>query len=421
MTFGTHARGSRGGSAQSGGFAGARALKAIGLSLALLAAPQAASAAGHAPETSASAATLPAPAAGAPAKSAAAARAPDVTGNPASTTPGDKQVPAPAGGYARMKPTPGIGMPVDKGIGLQSQHSPLGEYARWMHDVVLLPIIFIITLFVLFLLVWVVARYNRRANPVPSRTSHNTLIEVIWTLLPVLILVGIAIPSIDLLAKQYKPAPAKALTIKATGNQWFWTYTYPDNGGFEITSYMLNLPGQPVINTGVREVGSDASDGPAHLEVDNRLVVPVGEPIRMQITASDVIHSFGVPSLWFKLDGVPGRINEKVLFIDRPGVYYGQCSELCGARHGYMPIAIEALPRAQYNAWVLSQQGGVIDGKAKPAASGAAAAEVAAAAASGTPAEADAATAQPAAAVAPSSGAPSEGAPTAPVTAKPAA
>jgi cytochrome c oxidase subunit 2 len=212
------------------------------------------------------------------------------------------------------------------------------------------------------------ARFNKRANPVPSKTSHNTFIEVIWTLVPVLILVGIAVPSIDLLAKQYKPAPAKALTIKATGNQWFWSYTYPDNGEFEITSYMLNLPDSPLVNNGVRNVGTQPWDGPSHLEVDNRLVVPAGEPIRLQVTAADVIHAFAVPSLWFKLDAVPGRINEKVLTIEKPGVYYGQCSELCGAKHGYMPIAIEALPRPQFNAWVLAQSGGVIDHQPKPAA-----------------------------------------------------
>ncbi len=183
-----------------------------------------------------------------------------------------------------------------------------------------------------------------------------------------LILVGIAVPSIDLLAKQFKPAPDKALTVKITGNQWFWTYDYPDNGGFEVISNMLNIPGTPEINPGKRMVGSDPSDGPSQLEVDNRLVLPVGEPIRLQITAADVIHAFAVPSLWFKLDAVPGRINEKVLTIDKPGVYYGQCSELCGARHGYMPIAIEALPRDQFNAWVLKQAGGKIDGQPEPAA-----------------------------------------------------
>jgi cytochrome c oxidase subunit 2 len=138
---------------------------------------------------------------------------------------------------------------------------------------------------------------------------------------------------------------------------------------------MLNIPGQPVVNNGVRELGSDPSDGPSHLEVDNRLVVPVGELIRFQITASDVIHSFAVPSLWFKLDAVPGRINEKVVQIDEPGVYYGQCSELCGAKHGYMPIAVEALPRDEFNAWVLPRAGGKVDhqepAKAAPGADGA--------------------------------------------------
>lgn len=267
---------------------------------------------------------------------------------------------AAAGGYTPMTPTPGIGMPVDGGIGFQQQFSKLGEYGEWMHNSVLMPIITLITVLVLVLLLVIIIRFNRRANPVPSKTSHNTLLEVVWTLVPVLILIGIAVPSIDLLAKQYKPAPKDALTIKVTGNQWFWTYGYPDNGEFEIVSNMLNIPGQPTVNNGVREVGSEPWDGPALLEVDNRMVVPVGEPIRLQITASDVIHSFAVPSLWFKLDAVPGRINERVLVVDKPGVYYGQCSELCGAKHGYMPIAVEALPREQYNAWVLSQPGGTI-------------------------------------------------------------
>ena len=288
--------------------------------------------------------------------------------------------------YTPMKPTEGIGMPIDRALGLQQQFSRTGEYAAWIHDDILLPIITLICVLVLLLLVVVAVRYNRRANPVASKTSHNTLIEVIWTLVPVLILIGIAVPSIDLIAKQYKPAPKGALTIKVTGNQWFWTYGYPDNGEFEVISNMLNVPGQPTVNAGLREVGSKPWDGPAHLEVDNRMVVPVGEPIRLQITATDVIHSFAVPSLWFKLDAVPGRINEKVLMIEKPGVYYGQCSELCGAKHGYMPIAVEALPRDKYNAWVLSHAGGVIDGQEKPAAAAPAAEPAPAADASAAPA-----------------------------------
>ena len=351
-----------------------KAIKALGLSLALVAVPAVVQAAAPAP--------APVEAAAAPAAEAA---------------PEAADAAAPAAPIERMKPTEGVGMPIDGGIGLQDQYSALGEYGHWIHNAILIPIITVISLFVLFLLLWVMVRFNRRANPVASRTSHNTLIEVVWTLVPVLILVGIAVPSIDLLAKQFKPAPDKALTVKVTGNQWFWTYSYPDNGEFEVISYMLNVPGMPEINPGQRMVGSDPSDGPSHLEVDNRLVLPVGEPIRMQITAADVIHSFAVPSLWFKLDAVPGRINEKVLTIDKPGVYYGQCSELCGPKHGFMPIAIEALPRDQFNAWVLKQAGGKIDGQPEPAASPAAdAAAPAAAPAAEAPAADAAAPATPA-------------------------
>ncbi len=344
--------------------AASRALKAFGLSAALVALPQVAFAAAASPMPAYSPPAAGAPGAQAPVAADKGAGAVEAAGNPLNTS-GPTADAAAAPGYTPMKPTPGIGMPVDGGIGLQKQFSPFGEYGRWIHDIVLIPLIAAITVFVLALLVWVAVRYNRRANPVASRTSHNTLLEVAWTLVPVLILVCIAVPSIDLIAKQYKPAPKSALTIKITGNQWFWSYGYPDNGDFEVNSYMLNLPGQPVINAGVREVGSKPWDGPSHMEVDNRLVVPAGEPIRLQITAADVIHSFAVPSLWFKLDAVPGRINEKVLFIEKPGVYYGQCSELCGVKHGYMPIAVEALPRAQYNAWVLGHPGGLIDGQKK--------------------------------------------------------
>ncbi|MEY4671782.1 MAG: cytochrome c oxidase subunit, partial [Pseudomonadota bacterium] len=173
-----------------------------------------------------------------------------------------------------MAPTPGKGMPVAKGIHLQDQYSPTGEYARWMHDAFLLPIITVISLFVLGLLLWVIARYNKRANPVASKTSHNTLLEVIWTGLPILILVAIAVPSVTLIAKQYKPAPAKAVTIKATGNQWFWTYSYPDNGGFEVISNMLP------------EEEAKKRGEPTHLAADFRMVVPAGEPIRLQVTAA---------------------------------------------------------------------------------------------------------------------------------------
>ena len=289
------------------------------------------------------------------------------------------------GGYVPMKPTIGIGMPIDGAYGFQKQFSPTGEYALWMHNSILFPLITVISLFVLFLLLLVVARFRKGANPVASKTTHNTFIEILWTLIPVLILVLVAVPSMDLLAKQYKQPPAKTLTVKATGNQWFWTYSYPDNGGFEVVSNML--PPEEAVKRGE----------PKQLGADYRMVLPVGEPIRMQITGSDVIHSFSVPSLWFKLDAVPGRINEKVLFIEKPGVYYGQCSELCGARHGYMPIAVEALPRPQFNAWVLSQSGGKIDGMAAPAAAASTTAASAAAAPAASSAAPAAAPASPAA------------------------
>ncbi len=229
----------------------------------------------------------------------------------------------------------------------QPQFTDNGEYALWMHDAILMPIITVISLFVLALLLWVVLKYNKRANTVPSKTSHNTLIEVIWTVIPVLILVVIAVPSITLLARQYQSPPEDAITIKTNGYQWYWGYEYVDNGGFEVISNMLS------------EEAALESGEPHQLAVDNRMVVPVGVPLRIQTFGADVIHSFGIPSLWFKLDAVPGRINEKMLTINEPGIYYGQCMELCGARHGYMPIAIEARPLDEFNAWVQTQPGGM--------------------------------------------------------------
>lgn len=261
------------------------------------------------------------------------------------------------GGYTPMKPTPGKGMPVDGGYGFQTQYSPTGQYARWFHDHILLYVVFGVSIFVAILLLIVIVRFNSRANPVPSRTSHNTMLEVAWTGIPVLILAYISVYSIDLLAQQFKAAPANALTVKATGNQWYWSYTYPDNGGIEVTSNILT-PEQAA-----------ARGEPVQLAADYRMVLPAGEPIRLQTTGADVIHSFSVPSLWFKLDAVPGRINERTLFINEPGVYYGQCSELCGVRHSYMPIVVEALDRPHFNAWVLSHKEGKIDGlPAAPAA-----------------------------------------------------
>jgi len=325
-----------------------RAIQAIGMSLALLATPALHAAAPAAPASAtadAAAATATDVAATAPATTAAAPAAPAAP----AVDPNDPKFKVAPGSYVPMKPTEGKGMPVPGGIMFQDQYSDAGKQALHMHQAFLLPVIVGITLLVLVLLLIVVARFNRRANPVPSKTAHNTALEVAWTAIPILILVGIAVPSVALINKQYAPAPEKALTIKATGNQWYWTYKYPDNGDIEVISNML--PDDKAI----------ANGEPPQLAVDNRMVVPVGEPIRFQTTGADVIHSFAIPSLWFKIDAVPGKLNERQLIVNEPGVYYGQCSELCGARHGYMPIAIEALPRDEFNRWVL-EQGGKIDG-----------------------------------------------------------
>jgi cytochrome c oxidase subunit 2 len=250
------------------------------------------------------------------------------------------------------KPTPGIGQPTEW-VGFQPQVTPIGEEALWFHDWILMPLITIISLVVLFLLLWVIVRYRRSANPVPSRTSHNTVIEIIWTLVPVLLLVAIAIPSIKLLSHQYSP-PKADLTVKATGNQWYWTYTYPDNGGLEIISNVLS------------DADAKKRGEPRLLAVDERMVVPVGAVVKVITTSTDVIHSWGVPAFWVKMDAVPGRLNETWFKTDRPGVYYGQCFELCGARHGYMPIAVEVVQPAQFAAWIKSK-GGTMPGEAKPA------------------------------------------------------
>ncbi|MDB5706571.1 MAG: cytochrome oxidase subunit [Sphingomonas bacterium] len=301
-------------------------------------------------------AAAPAPQTVAPTTTAAT---PADAAKPVAATPTDPMLAM--DGAPAMLPTPGIGMPVDKGIALQPQVTANGRRALWFHNAILLPVITIISLFVLGLLLWVMARYRRAANPVPSKTSHNTLIEIIWTAVPVIILALIAAPSIGLLAAQYKPAPANAVTLKAIGNQWFWSYQYPDNGGFEITSNMLKEKDQV---TGGDRARTDA-DGPELLATDNRVVLPVGVPIRLLTTSNDVIHSWSIPAFWIKLDAVPGRINETSFTIEKPGVYFGVCSELCGARHGFMPITVEAVEPAVFAAWVKAK-GGTMPGAGKP-------------------------------------------------------
>ena len=278
------------------------------------------------------------------------------------------------------------GQPVDGAFDLQPQFSEVGQQAFGLH-VGLVWIMAIISVFVLGLLLYVMVRYRRGANPNPSKTTHNTLIEVVWTVVPVLILVGIAIPSISLISKQYTPAPEDAVTLKVTGYQWNWGYEFPDQ---QIPEFIANM---------MPEADAKAAGLPALLEVDNRVVLPINTPIRIQTTAADVIHSWAVPALWFKLDAVPGRLNEKQLTITEPGIYYGQCSELCGVKHGYMPIAIEAVEREKWEQWVLSK-GGKLGGEeeaAAPAEGEAAAAAEAPAAATTTTTEAPAAAAPAAA------------------------
>ena len=211
------------------------------------------------------------------------------------------------------------------------------ENIVWFHDF-LLYIITAITAFVLVLLVIVIVRFNARANPVPSRTTHNTLIEIAWTIIPIVILMVIAVPSFKLLFFQLN-IPAADLTVKATGKQWYWSYNYPDNGQIEFDSLMLK--------EGERKEGQ-----PRLLAVDNEMVVPVNKTVRVITTGADVIHSFAVPSFGIKIDAVPGRINETWFKATREGIYYGQCSELCGKDHAYMPIAVRAVSEQAFAAWV---------------------------------------------------------------------
>jgi len=217
-------------------------------------------------------------------------------------------------------------------VTLQPAASPVMENIVWFHNF-LFVLITVITLFVLALLVIVVVKFNAKANPVPSRTTHNTLIEVAWTLIPVLILVAIAVPSFRLLFQQLD-IPKADLTVKATGKQWYWSYAYPDNGKFEFDS-LLAQDKQPRL-----------------LGVDNEMVVPVNKVIRVQTTGADVIHAFAVPSFGIKIDSIPGRLNETWFKATKVGMYYGQCSELCGKDHAFMPIAVRVVDDQEFAAWV---------------------------------------------------------------------
>jgi cytochrome c oxidase subunit II len=358
-------------------------MRRIGWAIALAAAwltPAAAQAPASLPAQTTAAA--PAPAAAQPTPPAGTAQFPNRP-DAATAPPG-----APAG-VGVIAPTPGIGEP-DGSKGIQPQVTPIGEEAAGFHNNILLPLSAAISIFVLVLLLWAIVRYRRGANPTPSRNSHNTTIEVIWTLVPVLILVAIAIPSIRLLRHTYTPPPAD-LTVKVTGHQWYWSYEYPDNG-VTFDSYMLKEANDPTRQANQR--ARTNADGPPLLAVDNRLVIPAGKVVKFIVTADDVIHSFAVPAFWIKQDANPGQLHETWAKVDRPGVYFGQCSELCGARHGFMPIAVEVLPPAQFAAW-LASKGGHMAGAAPPApdstaASPVSASNVAAPAAAAAPAGAPA-------------------------------
>lgn len=225
-----------------------------------------------------------------------------------------------------------LGQPAPWEWTLQQSGSPVMDNIVWFHNF-LFVLITLITLFVLALLVIVVIKFNARANPVPSRTTHNTLIEVAWTLVPVLILVGISVPSFRLLFLELD-IPKADLTVKATGKQWYWSYAYPDNGKFEFDSLMAQ------------------DKQPRLLGVDNEMVVPVNKVIRVQTTGADVIHAFALPAFGVKIDAIPGRLNETWFKATKTGMYYGQCSELCGKDHAFMPIAIRVVDDQEFASWV---------------------------------------------------------------------
>lgn len=237
---------------------------------------------------------------------------------------------------------PGLGF-ADEGtatpwqLGFQQAASPVAEKLFHLHDI-LLVIISIITVVVMAGLVWICIRYNAKSNPVAAKWSHNTTVEVVWTVIPSLIILGLGIYSYKV-HNFVETVPDDAMTLKVVGYQWYWHYEYPDQGGINFDSYMIKeadlKPGQKRL-----------------LEVDNRLVIPVNTNVRVQVTGADVIHSFAVPAFGMKRDGIPGRLNETWFRAEREGVYYGQCSELCGVGHGFMPVVVEVVSKERFAQWV---------------------------------------------------------------------
>jgi len=232
-----------------------------------------------------------------------------------------------------------LGQPTPGGLGLQPSGSILKQQAITFHNWILMPIITAIALLILALLAICIVRFNSRANPTPARWSHNTTVEMLWTGLPVLILTFIAIFSFKLLFA-YNAMPKPDLTVKATGYQWYWGYAYPDQKIDEFTSNYLD------------EAAAKAAGEPYLLGVNNPLVVPVGKTVRVLVTGADVIHDFGVPAFGLKMDAVPGRVNATWFRADKIGTYYGQCDQLCGVNHAYMPIEIKVVSQPDFDAWV---------------------------------------------------------------------
>jgi cytochrome c oxidase subunit 2 len=233
------------------------------------------------------------------------------------------------------------GQPEEGEIGFQLPVTDIARYIQWFHNDILLPITVVISLFVLGLLIFVVWRFREKANPTPSRTTHNAALEVIWTIVPVIILVCIAVPSFRLLTLQLEIPPSD-VTVKVTGEQWHWTYTYPKGeGDFSFDSFIKEDKDLKPENGDIRL-----------LSVDNEAVVPVNKVVRVEVTAVDVIHSFVVQSFGVRVDAIPGRLNETWFKADRIGVYYGQCSKLCGQDHAFMPIVFRVVSQDDYEAWL---------------------------------------------------------------------
>ena len=235
--------------------------------------------------------------------------------------------------------------PKDWGIDLQDGATGIMENIRWFENYTLWFII-PITLLVLGLLVYVGWRFSEKNNPVPSRPSHNTLIEVIWTIGPVIILLFVAVPSFQLLTAQFSPPEEAKLTVKATGNQWYWSYEYQAETPVSFDSLMLKETDRAAAGK------EDKAAYPRLLAVDNEMVVPVNTVVRLIVTGADVIHSYAMPAFGVKIDAMPGRINETWFKAEREGLYYGQCSEICGKDHAYMPIAVRVVDQAKYDAWM---------------------------------------------------------------------